>query len=184
VSHRHILILLLLLQPITVAAGESEWILFLKNPTTDSYNPLIARIEKCKKEDCKCDVKPDSAAVIKLIELIKIQNAFAVDIAFSSLKILDGGDLEDVIRSLGLLTESSPKLLLDYSIKHNIPDYKLEDLLTMLPLETVDDNRAKIETVQKRIKSLSKVNSPPLVEIRGKAIIILGKYLDELRTQP
>jgi len=182
--YRIALMLILLLQPFLVAASSSKWSVFLSNPTQDTYRPLVAQIEKCKKKSCKEDVKPDSQAVRKLVKLVAMNNPYAVDVAFSSLSLLDGGDLEDIIRSLGLLTESNPELFLTCINRYHLSDYKLDDLLTMLPLATVDDKKARIETVQKRINSLSEVTNPQLFKVRDRALNFLRQFLEELSILP
>jgi len=166
-----------------IAFAGHKWMDFLRNPTGTTSEALIQRLNACNKTDKCMEAKPDSEEVYKLIALIKSGNPYAVDVAFFSLNLdlFDGGELGDVVRSLGQLAEINPKLLLRSLKRHGIIGYPFENIMIILPLEAVDDSNAKIRTVQKRIDSISTVNDPSLINERDQAILVLKRRLAQLQ---
>jgi hypothetical protein len=164
-------------------AGNIKWMTFLENPTDATYTTLVQSLKACNKSAKCIEAELDADGISKLLKLIKSGNSMAVDVTFLSreLGIFDGADLEDVIRALGRLAETHPKLLLGYLHKYKMTGYSFEDTLIMLPLETVDDLNAKIRTVQKRIDSISTVNDPSLINERDQAVQVLKRRLAQLQ---
>jgi hypothetical protein len=177
-------VLVLLLSPLMVTAGETDWIKFLNNPSEATHNTLVQSLKKCK-NTTHCKEVPGSETVGKLVKLVEARNPYAVDVVFLShhLRLLDGGNLEDVNRALGQLAESDPKLLLSQLKKYQVSGRSFESTFVMLPLETVDDVDAKIRTVQKRIDSLSAVGDQSLSHERDNAILVLKRKLAKLQSE-
>lgn len=172
-------LILIFCNPLIAMACEMEWLEFVANPSAIAHEALAKEIASCKAEGTRC-TRPSSQVVGKLARLVEANNSWAIDIAFSALPALDGGDLEDVVRALGLLTESNPTTFLDFVKQRHLSDYQLRGLLLMLPLDTVDSPHLKIDRIHKRIDSLSAVNHPQLKDVRDEAVQILRQRLTEL----
>lgn len=174
-------LLLLPLIPL-LARGEmqDEWVQFLTHPRGDRYQVLSQRLRDCNDTGCAHQVKPNSQDVVRLLRLVQRGDPNAVELAFLSLRFLDGGDLEDVFRSLGSLTETHPRLFLKEVSQHRVTQAKYESLLTMLPLSTVDNEAKKRRLIERRIRSLAAVKDKPLAVARDEAIAILDHFLSEL----
>jgi hypothetical protein len=177
--HCFALAFLLLLGPNVVVADDTEWSKFLNNPSKATYEMLLQNLRACNNAARCKELEPSSEAVTRLERLVKARNPYAVDIAVLSrrLRLLDGGNLEDIIRALGQLAESDPKLLLTCLKKYQISGRPFERTFIMLPLETVDHIDARIDTLQRRIDSLSVVDDPSLIQERDQAILVIKRAL-------
>jgi hypothetical protein len=175
----------MLISATITAASDIEWTNFLNNPTNATYDGLSKSLKACNKVANCIEAKPDAEMIDKLIALLKSGNSFAVDVAFlsRSLNLLDGGALEDVLRTLGQLAESHPKVILKCLKKYKLSGYPFEGTFVILPIETVDDLDAQIDAVQRRINSLSAVDDPSVRSERDKAISVLKRELNQLKRE-
>jgi hypothetical protein len=164
-------------------ANETNWKKFVVNPSNTSHRMLLRELKKCKNATTCKELAPSSEIVGRLVKLIADKDLRAVDVAFlsRSLCLLDGGDLEDVNRALGQLSETDPKLLLTHLRKYKVSGRSFENTLIILPIETVDDLDAQVRTVQKRIDSISSVNDASLVLEKDNAIHVLMNQLGDLQ---
>jgi hypothetical protein len=85
---------------------------FLDHPTRKAHGALVAAIERCHGVECAREVAPDTDLVRRLRDHVTHGQPLAVNIALRSLRLLDGGDLEDVARSLASVADSHPALFL------------------------------------------------------------------------
>lgn len=152
---------------------QDEWATFLKNPNLENYQPLAKNIAGCRVADCAQKVKPQAAAVIKLVALVEQRNLHAIDLAFLSRAFFDGGDLEEISRSLGAVADTDPEFFLRQIGKHHLSSQQLESIVKMMPKDTVDDLTKRPFAIQRRIRSLAKVKDQNLVALRDKAIAML-----------
>jgi hypothetical protein len=86
---------------------------------------------------------------------------------------LDGGDLEDITRSLGELADSKPHLFLAEVKRRSMPTRELRAIVRMLPEAVVDDAGARRAAVSARVKSLSSVADDNLRNVRDTSISLL-----------
>lgn len=164
---------LVLLLSMTAEACDTEWSQFLATPTKTSHDKLIDWLVQCHRRECQKLIRPTSSEVTKLVGLIDARDSLAIDIGFSALPSLDGGDLEDVVRSLAGFIEVDPDQFLTAAKKNDLSVYLLRKMLLMLPLDTVDDVEARASILQKRIDGLESVDQAALLPIRDKALQIL-----------
>jgi hypothetical protein len=97
----------------------------------------------------------------------------AIDLAFLCHRFLDGGDLEDVSRSLGKVADAQPRVFLEEVKKHRLPLPEMRGILKMLPESVIDDDVRRRAAVKERIRSLSTVRDPSLTDIRDEALAVL-----------
>lgn len=90
---------------------------------------------------------PENNAVLRALET---QSEAAVANAFRGLACLDGGDLEDVYRALGVQFEDSPQDVLAAMKNTGTPAANAAAMLVMLPLAYVDDPCAGMKKLQER----------------------------------
>lgn len=174
-------LLLLPFLPLLAWGGtQDRWAQFLSQPNARNHRALAQALQGCNNPECAHQIKPSSQAVNRLLELVQRGDPKAVDLAFLSIRFLDGGDLEDVFRGLGSVTETDPKLFLEQVVRHRVSRGNLESLLTMLPLSTVDNVPKKRRLVERRIRSLAAVKDKPVAHVRDEAIAILEHFLSRL----
>lgn len=158
-------------------ACEKEWAEFLTTPTAATHEKLINRLTRCQTHECQARIRPSPADVAKLIGLVDARNPMAINVGFSVLLSLDGGDLEDILRSLGGVIEFDPSRFLMLAMKNNLSPFLFRKVLLMRPLETVDDVEARTLILHKRRENLESVNQAELLPIRDKALLILNNAL-------
>jgi hypothetical protein len=103
-----------------------------------------------------------------------------VSLAFDAVRVLDGGDAEDMMRSLSNLATENPRLLLEMLRTKSWQEGRIRTLLRMLPLETVDRPAAKIHLVRERIRAIHEIREKRLDKVRDLALNILMQYEAEL----
>lgn len=147
-----------------------EWAAFLRTRNTESYHVLAQGLYSCQASQCLQDAAPSSVVLNKLLTLVQQGDPMAVDLTFLSIRLLDGGNLEDAMRALSALTGSNPKLFLKQIKKQSMSDRQIKRLLHMLPLDSVDDIDKKKLILDQRIRALSAVDDPSLIDLRDLAI--------------
>ncbi len=162
-------------------SNDKAWAEFLSNPNQGSHGLLANKLKKCRDSICTKNLSPSSSDVESLLTLVRQENLQGIDVAFLSIRYLGGGDLEDVYRGLGMLSETNPKYFLMEIKNRHVTAHQTRRLLRMLPLDTVDDIGSKRLIVKSRIKHLSMVDDPALKDIRNESIYILKKYLTQLQ---
>ncbi len=170
--------------PLLASAETSRWGAYLRSPNPETYRLLADELRSCHDAECSKEVRPSSSDVAQLLRIVDRGDRWATDIAFLSIHLLDGGDLEDVMRSVSSLSEHHPSLLLQMIEEHQLSDAQIERLLRMLPLHSVDDQGEKRRIVERRIKSLSTVSDPKLTRVRNLSIASLKRLLSELKGAP
>lgn len=155
-----LLLVLLLITSLNTYSNEiahgSVWDNFLSNPNKNSFhklNPLVANLT----EQCNQINLPSDYQLKKLFNLIWQGNLFALRTGFLIFKCIGTGDQEDFFRSTGLFFEKEPKLFL-MMIKNNaVEEQNLRYMVTMTPIDLVDDLDAQISVIKHRIDLLSKI---------------------------
>jgi hypothetical protein len=147
-----------------------EWPAFLEHRTRESFDRLQKLLRECESGSCGSVAKPDSSSVVRLVGWVKRGDARAIHVAFMSLRYLDGGDLEDVMRSLGGVADTSPGLFLREVYELELDPRVLRGIVVKLPEAVFDDKVARRNAIQGRIQSLSTVTDPDLRSIRDQTI--------------
>ena len=134
-----------------------EWGVFVNNPNQENYFALGKLFNQCEKgnEECEKELNPHYSRSQKLVELVKLGNKKAIDIAFASLRVLGGGELGDVSRALGYVIESDPEFFLRKIRSHSISLFRIRKIVQGTPLELTDQFDLKIKVFERRLKSMS-----------------------------
>ncbi len=157
----------------------SQWDDFLLHPDKDALMALENNIT-ASAQRCSPDVAPAQKQRTKLFEFIRGGNPFAFNAALLVSRCWDGGELEDFYRSAGTFFELQPRVFLHIAKERAIPDSQLRYLLTMLPLDTIDNIDHKISVVENRIKILKSLSDGSLSEIKRKGLTLLKKEKENL----
>jgi hypothetical protein len=158
----------------------SHWDEFLRQPNKDALVTL-EKIIRASPERCSPNIAPMQRHRKQLFELIQGGNPFAFSAAMLVSRCWDGGDLEDFYRTAGSFFEIEPRAFLQIVRKRAISDSELRYLLTMLPLDTVDNFDRKISVVENRIKILKSLTDEPLSEMKWKGLSFLEKEKEDLQ---
>jgi hypothetical protein len=161
-------------------ASDPAWSQFLGGKPAAACRGLAARLSECRDAVCRKALVPASSVVAELILRVDRGDTCATNVAFLVRPLLSGGDLEDVMRSLGELSAHHPALLLRMIKRHSLAEPQVASLLRMLPLSSVDDPQRKALIVDQRIASLRRVRCLRLRAERTMALAILEEYRREL----
>lgn len=160
----------------------SEWDEFLEHTNQGSLLLLEQSIAGAA-QPCTPNVAPTQRHRTRLFELIRNGNSLAFSAALLVSECWDGGELEDFYRSAGMFFESEPLLFLKISEEKKIPDTEFRYMLTMLPLDTVDDIERRISILDRRIATLNGVDEESLSAVRSRGLSILEQRKKRLEEQ-
>jgi hypothetical protein len=166
--------------PASAQLPRRAWKNFLEAPTAESYARVADAIRGCRDERCASEVAPDSAEVLRLAKLAKNGVRLAIRLALQSRKFLGGGGLEDLFAGLGGAADSCPKILLEEIELQRLTVPEVEAIVEMLPSEVVDDLALRRAAIERRMRSLSKVDEAALRVVRDQAVAALRLSLDAL----
>jgi hypothetical protein len=163
----------------------SPWHEFLMSPDKHGFASLGKSIGE-RASHCNWgnasnkSVAPLPEEQTRLFSLMEKGNEWAFRAALMACKCWDGGDLEDFYRSGGIFFEIQPRTFLRAVKEQALPDQELGDLLTMLPLNTVDNVELQISTVRKRIKIMKSINDDTLQETKKRGLSFLKEGWEDL----
>jgi hypothetical protein len=161
--------------PSRAVPESSAWQEFLENPNAVTYERLAGSVRDCRDSVCREGLTPDSPTVVRLVALVNRGQPQAIDAAFLGRGLLDGGDLEDVDRSLGEVADRSPRVFLEGARRHRLQPRQLSGIVKMLPSHVIDDDAARVRATEKRIAALSSVDDLALRAERDEALRALRR---------
>ncbi len=164
--------------PVSAHCG-SQWDEFLRHPDKDKLVTLEETI-KTSAQRCSSGVAPVQKHRTQLFKFISRGNPSAFHAALLVFRCWDGGELEDFYRSAGIFFELQPHFFLRRVKEGKIEDSQLRDLLTMLPLDSVDNIDYQISVVENRITILRSIADESFREIRTKGVNFLEKEKEDL----
>lgn len=185
--------LLFIFPHVVLAQCESQAELFLNHPNQKTYVELLDSSAGHLRSDCKDFLLQPTVndrhlqyveVNDRLLQSVEIGNKWSIGVLTDVIDILDGGDLEDAHRALGVSLENNPKALLRLHAKSKIDSYTLTRSAYMLPLSLVDNESGELSRLRKRLDILSKVDSPDLVASRDIAISALKDALKDKSPLP
>ncbi|HTY66925.1 MAG TPA: hypothetical protein VMH36_09750 [Alphaproteobacteria bacterium] len=150
--------------PTQSTACEAEWSAFVHQPSTQTFKDLRSKIGECRSSS----FHPSDREARILEALITAKDTNATKIGFSSVALFDGGNLEDILKALGLLADSDPTELLRNLKAGRIPDRALGTLLCSPP-GVADDAEVQALWLQTRIQKLSTVKDQGLSKAKRVA---------------
>jgi hypothetical protein len=156
------------------------WDACLTTPASETCECLSTKLRACGEGTCSRDLIPTSAETIRLETSIKRGARRETALAFQTLSVLDGGDLEDVMRALAGLAGDDPQMLLEQFEANGWEPAPIERLVRMLPLETVDRPAERRRVIDQRLASLRDIHDVRLARVRAVAIAALEEYESEL----
>lgn len=167
------------------ADGSSLWEEFLKVPDKDALvileNAIGESAQRCDwGNPSNLSVAPTKKQAGRLFKLVSEGNESALRAALLMSRCLDGGELEDFYRSTGVFFEAQPRAFLKIIKEKEIPDSQTRYLLTMLPLDMVDDIDRQIRVVENRVLLLNGVDEVSFEEIRKRLLFSLEKAKENL----
>ena len=137
------------------------WDEFLKQPDKESLVRLENEISTSAKHCSWGDPKNSDVVSVEvgqqLFRLIAKGNEFAFRVGLLVEHCLDGGELEDFYRSAGLFFEVRPSVFLQIVEEKKVPYTAIKSMLTMLPLDTVDNIDRAISVVERRMAMLEAI---------------------------
>ncbi|WP_157198246.1 hypothetical protein [Methylomonas sp. DH-1] len=168
-----LLMVLLLITSLNNCSNEivhgSVWDNFLTNPNKNAFhklNPLVANVT----EQCSQIYLPSDYQLKQLFNLVRQGNLFALRIGVLIFKCIGTGEQEDFFRSTGSFFEKEPKLFL-MTIKNNaVDEQNLRYMVTMTPIDLVDDLDAQISVIKYRIDLLGKIKIKPAINETTTAV--------------
>jgi hypothetical protein len=127
--------------------------------------------------------EPPPERLDELMRRIEKGETACLDGMFERRTLLDGGDLEDLFRALGTVSERLPGLFLRKAVEHQVSDFQIGKIVAMLPLETVDDSERQAALLRKRIEGFEAVTDPSLAHGRDVALRALRSQLQLVSTR-
>ena len=164
------------------SSAQAEWESFIKAPSNRGYRRLASDLASCRSRDCSFAAPPPKV-VSALIAMVNKRNRKAIGLSFRSVGLLDGGELEDLGRSLGAVADWNPELFLREAARLHQPDL-VRTIVCLLPESVIDDEPARAAAVLTRLRALSRVTDKALSDVRSTAIACLKRITQELEASP
>jgi hypothetical protein len=137
--------------------GVPSWRYFLAAPTYETFR------QHSSFWTAQCDSsRPSSAELHKALRLLSDGNSAVFQALLDTRKCLDGSDLEDFYRATGLYFQKQPHGFVALAAQEGIQSSELSYMLSMLPLETVDQPRLRLSLIEDRIAILSVIKGTQL----------------------
>ena len=143
----------------------------------DKSSALLRVLNSCRSTGCEREVRPDSDDVVRLAALVEKGQRRAIDAAFASTRVLDGGDPEDIHRSLGVVADTSPRCFLEQVRKHRYSTVQITRSLVMTSLDLVDNLSGKLAALRSRLHSIAGVRDRHLERVRADAVLSNSREL-------
>lgn len=146
--------------------GEVPWKKMIIAPSENNY--FFAEMQLIKNPACDTGWYSDekfSNDLNSLIKLLRDGNLYAFKIGMIISECMDGGNLGDLYRAIGVVYEGNPQAFFKVANDNNKTSEELKRMLTMLPLDTVDDIPKQTMTLKNRLKALSSVKGNVAPEI-------------------
>lgn len=160
------------------AYSDMHWDEFLKKPDEDSFVELEDEIsvsaERCNWGNPKNRDVVSVEAEQQLFRLIANGDEFALRAGLLVMRCLDGGELEDFHRSAGLFFESKPSVFLKIAEEKKVPNAAIKSMLTMLPLDTVDNIDRALSVIEKRMAMLKAISDSRFDNLKKAGLSFLG----------
>ena len=160
------------------AYSDIHWDSFLKQPSKDLLvvleDEVSSNAERCSWGNPKNHDVVSVEAGQQLFRLIAKGNEFAFRAGLLVVRCLDGGELEDFHRSAGLFFEARSSVFLKITGERNLPETAIKSMLTMLPLNTVDNIDRAISVVERRMAMLEAISDSRFNNLKKASLPFLG----------
>jgi len=153
------------------AFAKSKSRIFLDSPSETTYTQLIS-CDDCFASQCE---------FTELLSLVRSGNEWAIKLAFHQIPNKDGGELGDLFRALGVSLEAKPVVFFGTLDELNLDERLLQNLLLMLPLDTVDDPAGKHGVLKRRLGIIR--DRIPRSDYKDMAMRILEEHAQQIIQQ-
>jgi hypothetical protein len=147
---------------------------FLEAPTSTNFTLIPGT------GNSKCWTSLRTKQLQALDRLVAGGNEPAAQLLAPHVRLLDGGELEDALRSLGQFAARHMLSLVKLSVSGALTDREFTDALTMLPLEFEDNFAAQIDELRARRLALEEITDPQMQGKRKAAIASINTFLAEV----
>ena len=140
--------------------GEVPWGKILTESSEENFIAVkeqLSKIDKCD-GDWYSNAKY-SSQLFSLFNMVSEGNDYAFEISLLIIDCLDGGNLGNMYRSIGLFFDRKPSEFFSVLDNSEASNNNLKNMLVTLPLYTVDDIPQKIGLLEKRLKAASRIES-------------------------
>lgn len=173
----------IVLSGVCCAGDQSQfsWDNFFIKMDGAAYNRLESAISD-EAQQCSWG-NPNNESVIpaekraQLYRAVAEGNEFAYMAGVLIMRCLDGGELEDFHRSTGIFFEMKPVVFLRVVEDRSISSEYLKYMLTVLPMDTVDNIDLAVSVVEKRIVLMKSINEVSLEGYKKMGLSFLEKEL-------
>jgi hypothetical protein len=156
---------------------------FLKRPGSETYIGLMDDAGGHLRDECR-DILLKPTVNAKLLRSVETGNQWGIRVLVEGLSSLDGGELEDAHRALGVSFEHNPRFLLKLYAEQRLTSNELTDSLTMLPLSHVDDKPGTLARLLKRKAIVTTVLDTKLLKAKRVALAALQEGIGEVKKWP
>lgn len=160
--------------------GSEDWLCqaaiaqFLRAPSGATF----AVMDRGAGEECS---KLTIEQLQDLDRLASNGNRYAAQILSSQIRHLDGGELEDALRSLGEFASAHMREFMAPAVADALTDQDVADALTMLPLDLEGNVCGQLGELNKRRSALEDLTEP-IARQRGKAAIAaIDSFIGEIK---
>jgi len=142
----------------------SQWEDFIQSPSTGvsrlrfTISPMAGV--------CGQIALPNQAESHQLIGMVQQGNELAFRAALFISKCFDVGGLEDFYRAAGIFFEGELEIAIEYKVSRQ----DLQYMVTMLPLDLVDNLQGRITKVNNRIEIIGGIADEPLNGIKSTVL--------------
>lgn len=164
--------------------SDVDWDEFLKQPDKGSFaemeRNISASAQRCSWGNAR---NRDVVSIEKgqqLFKLVAKGDEFAFRAGLLVARCFDGGEMEDFYRSAGLFFEAQPSLFFEIAKENKTSESATTSMLTMLPLDTVDNIDLAIHMIENRIAILKLFNEKRFEKIRSAGLKFLQEQEEEL----
>jgi len=146
---------------------------FISAPTTENYLAIPHHGDLCW-------AHPKTKQLQALDALVAGGDKLALELLAPKIRHLDGGELEDALRSVGQYSTHGMTHVIEMRLSGALTASEFHDALTTLPLTLVDDFGAQLAELRARRAAIGKVTDPKAQTLKKAAIVAIDAFISEI----
>jgi len=147
---------------------------FLTAPTDHNY----AEIKRVKSDECRSTLT--DSQLQSLDKLIAAGNESAAQLMAGHVRKLDGGELEDALRSFGQFSSHNMRNFMTLAAAGGLTEREVSEALTMLPLEFDDDFNAQLSELRARRTAIGNLHEPRFESLAKTAANAIDTFMAQV----
>ena len=160
-------------------SSEVPWSLLLIESTEANFKATIGQLSDIDKCDADWYSKPEySNQLFSLFNMVREGNEYAFEINMLITDCLDGGNLGDSFRSMGVFFDRKPSQFFRLIEGKELSNSTWENVLVTLPLETVDDIPKKVDLLKRRLRMALDVKNNIDPDLSARVASTLTSQID------